>query len=204
MVIQHLKESDTPKIIYYNNIGSIIWTKKVEEPRLFTVTISNHYVIATTKNSQIKRGFVYLYDIQGNKFLKDNIGSDIGNYEIEFSDESSGKYFATSTINEICLFNLETMTKIKNISLSSDKQITSFKIDDNGTVYITILKKFYSQTNNKYVLKNKELIVEDISNNIQTKELENEGIPSIIKSDNTFILKMKISDTQSEYYEILL
>lgn len=193
--------SNKPEIKLYTRSGDLVWSNKIDEPRFYQVAISQKSIIGASKDSPNKKGFIYLYDYQGKRLLKDEINSHIGNYRIESSDYSNDRYFAISTINNIYLFDSEKKLKIKDFSIDNKREISSYILDKNGAIICAVMRKKYSQENKNFEFSDKELIIIDLQNKKRSIELVSDGEPMLYKRQNKAILKMS-NNKNENYYEV--
>ncbi|MFW5879571.1 MAG: hypothetical protein ACOCUV_01975, partial [bacterium] len=169
------------QIFFFNKSGNILWKTKVNAPILYSLKISNNYVIFTTKAyDNDKYNNVYISDYQGNVFLKNKLDSKKGNYEIELSDYNKDRFIAIATLKHVYLFDTR-QKKLVNEFKTTTQYINSYKITDNGTIISTAVQKEFSREQKQYNYFNKKLFIKKTGNSSQKLKINMEGEPEIIK-----------------------
>ncbi len=189
-------------IFFFNNSGNILWKTNVNAPILYSLKISNNYIIFTTKAyDNDKQNNIYMLDYQGNIILKNKLDSEKGNYEIELSDYNKDQFIAIATLKHIYLFDTREK-KLVNELKTETQYVNSYKIDQHGTIICTGIQKEFLREQKKYNYYNKELFIKKIGSTPQKKMIEMEGEPETVKDKDKMILKMNKNRKHNNYYEI--
>lgn len=193
--------SYNPEIKLFNNSGELLWSRFIDESRFYQVAISNKHVFGASKDSENKKGFMYLFDYRGKSLMKEEIDSHIGNYKIELSDYTNDKYFAISSLKNIYLFDSDKKAKIKEFRSDNNIEISDYLINNDGTIISTIMHRKYSKEKRKFDISNQQLIIEDIQNHKKSLKLDCKGKP-LLKKDHNKVIIITSKNKIYSYHEL--
>ena len=180
-------KSALPELKLYDNNGNEIWSKTVDEKDIYSIKISNDYIVAASQDLIDKVGYVYSFNYNGNRKMKSKLNSIEGTYQIEYSDDETNQFFAISTSKNIELFDSKSFSKIKSIeSKDSNSRFKSYIVDKNGNIVAATDKK---------------IVVETINNQNDEIEIKVDGNPRIKKEKDKIVLEMW-NPKEQKYYEI--
>lgn len=184
-------ESEYPELVYYDSNGNAIQSYTVDEKYLYTLKVTSNHLIATSHDLSNRTKFVYLFDISGNRLMKKELYEIVGNDIIETSDYADSRYFGIANAHTVQLFDSKQKKEIEILKIHDKaKNISSYIIDQKGTIFATAMKKTFSKESRNYIYTEQILIVKSPDKLRQIIKIEDDGRPKVKIENGKLLLEI--------------